>query len=234
MGFERFAPVERLIDVCGTPYTFWMPPDLEALIDVQAFERDERIPYWANVWESALVLAEEVSALDGGGRRFLELGCGLALPAVVAVRRGFAAVASDYEEDALEGVRFNADRNGAASLEVRLLDWRRLPDDLGTFDIVGAADVLYEKHHAEALAAVIARTITAVVLCVTAGCSDATFTNAFTQLTQQINTKPTTPPKATNRSTRSTANRAPSLPHGATCTCPTIVSGTSYGCWEAL
>jgi SAM-dependent methyltransferase len=159
MGFERFAPVERLIDVCGTPYTFWMPPDLEALIDVQAFERDERIPYWANVWESALVLAEEISALDGGGRRFLELGCGLALPAVVAVRRGFAAVASDYEEDALEGVRFNADRNGAASLEVRLLDWRRLPDDLGTFDIVGAADVLYEKHHAEALAAVIARTL---------------------------------------------------------------------------
>jgi SAM-dependent methyltransferase len=42
---------------------------------------------------------------------------------------------------------------------VRLLDWRRLPDDLGTFDIVGAADVLYEKHHAEALAAVIARTL---------------------------------------------------------------------------
>lgn len=83
-------------------------------------------------------------------------------------------------------------------------------------------------------AAVIARTISAVVLCVTVGCSDATFTNAVTQLTQQINTKPTTPPKATNRSTRSTANRAPSLPHGATCTCPTIVSGTSYGCWEAL
>lgn len=159
MGFERFTPVPRRIDVGGTPYTFWMPPDLEALIDVKAFERDERIPYWANVWESAVVLAEELAALDGGGRRFLELGCGLALPAVVAARRGFAAVASDYEEDALEGVRFNADRNGAAGLEVRLLDWRRLPDDLGTFDLVGAADVLYERHHAEALATVIARTL---------------------------------------------------------------------------
>lgn len=159
MGFERFTPVERAIDVCGTTFTFWMPPDLEALIDVQAFERDERIPYWANVWESAIVLAEEISSLDGAGRRFLELGCGLGLPAVVAARRGFAALASDYEEDALEGVRFNADRNGAGALGVRLLDWRRLPDDLGSFDLVGAADVLYEKHHAEALAAVIARTL---------------------------------------------------------------------------
>ncbi|MFM7245416.1 MAG: class I SAM-dependent methyltransferase [Planctomycetaceae bacterium] len=158
MGYERFAPVERVIDVRGDRYAFWQPPDLDALIDVEAFERDERIPYWANVWESALVLAEEIAEMDPGGRSLLELGCGLALPAVVASRRGFRAVASDYEEDALEGVRYNADRNGAA-LQTLLLDWRRLPDDLGVFDVVVAADVLYEKHHAEALAAVVARTL---------------------------------------------------------------------------
>jgi len=159
MGYERFAPVERVIDVRGDRYAFWQPPDLDALIDVEAFERDERIPYWANVWESALVLAEEVAGMEPGGRSLLELGCGLALPAIVASRRGFRAVASDYEEDALEGVRFNADRNGAAALETVLLDWRRLPDDLAVFDVVVAADVLYEKHHAEALAAVVARTL---------------------------------------------------------------------------
>ncbi|MCE9629752.1 MAG: methyltransferase domain-containing protein [Planctomycetia bacterium] len=159
MGYERFAPVERVIDVCGTTLTFWLPPDLDALIDVQAFERDERIPYWANVWESAMVLAEDIATMDGGGSRFLELGCGLALPAVVAQRRGFQAVASDYEEDALEGVRFNAERNGAEGLETLLLDWRCLPDDLPTFDLVVAADVLYEKHHAEALAGVVARVL---------------------------------------------------------------------------
>ena len=158
-GYERFAPVERAIGIGGQTLTFWLPPDLDALIDVEAFERDERIPYWANVWESALVLAEDVVALEGAGRGFLELGCGLALPAVVAQRRGFRAVASDYEEDALAGVRYNADRNGATGLATLLLDWRRLPDDLPTFDLVVAADVLYEKHHAEALAAVVARTL---------------------------------------------------------------------------
>jgi predicted nicotinamide N-methyase len=159
MGYERFTPVERVIDIRGDRYTFWQPPDLDALIDVEAFERDERIPYWANVWESALVLAEEVAALDPAGRSLLELGCGLALPAIVACRRGFRTVASDYEDDALEGVRYNADRNGAGGLETLLLDWRRLPDDLPDFDLVVAADVLYEKHHAEALAGVVARTL---------------------------------------------------------------------------
>jgi predicted nicotinamide N-methyase len=158
-GYERFAPVERVIDVCGTPFRFWLPPDLEALIDVEAFEADERIPYWANVWESAIVLAEEIFALEGQGRSLLELGCGLALPGIVAARRGFTAVASDYEEAALEGVRYNADRNGAHAMATRLLDWRRLPDDLGSFDLVVAADVLYEKHHADALSTVIARTL---------------------------------------------------------------------------
>lgn len=159
MGYDRFAPVPREIDVRGQRYSIWQPPDLDALIDVEAFERDERIPYWANVWESAVVLAEEVDAMDPGGRSLLELGCGLALPAMVACRRGFRAVASDYEPDALDGVRYNALRNGVRGLATLLLDWRRLPDDLPVFDVVVAADVLYERHHAEALAAVLARTL---------------------------------------------------------------------------
>jgi len=158
-GYERFAPVERVIPIRGEHYRFWCPPDIDALIDEEAFAADERIPYWANVWESAIVLAEEIAVMDGGARRFLELGCGLGLPSIVAVRRGFEATASDYEEDALEGVRYNAPRNEASGLAVRLLDWRRPPDDLGLFDLVVAADVLYEKHHALALTGMIARTL---------------------------------------------------------------------------
>jgi 2-polyprenyl-3-methyl-5-hydroxy-6-metoxy-1,4-benzoquinol methylase len=89
----------------------------------------------------------------------LELGCGLGLPSLVAARAGFAVTATDYEEPALEGVRYNAAQNGISTIETRVLDWRNIPADLGRFDRVVAADVLYESHHAAALAGVIARTL---------------------------------------------------------------------------
>lgn len=159
MDYERFSPVERKIPIGGRTVSVWRPPDMEALIDLTAFEADERIPYWADVWESAIVLAEEIAGLEPGGRTFLELGCGLGLPALVARLVGFVATATDYEETALEGVRYAALRNGIVDLATRVVDWRRPPDDLGTFDLVVAADVLYETHHPAALAATIARSL---------------------------------------------------------------------------
>jgi predicted nicotinamide N-methyase len=159
MGFDRFEPVERRIDVGDRPVSIWRPPDMESLIDLAAFEADERIPYWADVWESAIVLAEDLAAMDGAGKNLLELGCGLGLPSLVAARAGFTVTATDYEETALEGVRYNAERNRIGGLRTLVLDWRNLPDDLGTFDLVVAADVLYETHHPAVLAATILRTL---------------------------------------------------------------------------
>ena len=159
MSFARFAPVERRIIIDGAPLSIWRPPDMESLIDFAAFDADERIPYWADVWESAIVLAEDLAAEDGRGRTLLELGCGLGLPSIVAARAGFTVTATDYEAPALEGVLYNAAANGIDAIATRELDWRRIPGDLGRFDRVVAADVLYESHHAAALADVIARSL---------------------------------------------------------------------------
>jgi 2-polyprenyl-3-methyl-5-hydroxy-6-metoxy-1,4-benzoquinol methylase len=156
VGYDRFSPVERIIDLPGGAMAMWLPPDMDALIDVAAFEADERIPYWANVWESAVVLAEDLAAAPGNGLSLVELGCGLGLPALVAARQGYAVTATDYEEAALEGVLHNASSNGLGRrVATCLLDWRRPPRGLGPFDRVVAADVLYEQHHADALADVI-------------------------------------------------------------------------------
>ncbi len=168
MGFERFGPVERRLEIQGVAMGIWRPPDMESLIDLAAFEADERIPYWADVWESAIVLAEEIARLDGCGRTLLELGCGLGLPSLVAARSGFAVTATDYEEPAIEGVRYNAAKNGLKDIDTRVLDWRNIPSDVGRFDLVVAADVLYEPHHSAALAAVIARTLSPVGLALVA------------------------------------------------------------------
>ena len=159
MGFERFSPQERLIEIRGEQVSVWRPPDMESRIDLVAFEDDERIPYWADVWESAIVLAEELALLDGRGQSLLELGCGLGLPSLVAARVGFVVTATDYEAPALEGVRYNAHKNGLTAIATSVLDWRSMPAQMAVFDRVVAADVLYEEHHANALACVIDRTL---------------------------------------------------------------------------
>ena len=76
-----------------------------------------------------------------------------------SARVGFTVTATDYETAALEGVRYNAARNGLETIATRELDWRKLPADMGRYDRVVAADVLYESHHPAALADVIARTL---------------------------------------------------------------------------
>src|SRR5688572_7285888 len=52
-------------------------------------------PYWALTWPSGLALAEELAGRELSGLRLLELGCGLAVPSLVAARRGASVLATD-------------------------------------------------------------------------------------------------------------------------------------------
>lgn len=122
------------------------PESPEALIDEQAFEHDEFLPYWAELWPAATALAAALP--DVAGLRVVELGCGLALPSLVAAAHGAAVTATDWAADAIELVRTNAERNGlAVRAEVR--DWRDPWDE--RFDLVLAADVLYERRNVDPL-----------------------------------------------------------------------------------
>jgi predicted nicotinamide N-methyase len=131
------------------------PREAEALISEEEFARDEFLPYWAELWPSALALADVVAARDVDGLAVLELGCGLGLPSLVAARGGARVVATDWAEDALALLRANAARNGVA-LETRRVDWRER-GELGTFDLVLAADVLYERRYVEVLVELLPR-----------------------------------------------------------------------------
>ena len=122
------------------------PVSPDALLDDEAFARDEFLPYWAELWPAATALAAALP--DVAGLRIVELGCGLGLPSLVAAARGADVTASDWAADAVELLRENAARNGLA-LRAEVRDWREPWPE--RFDVALAADVLYERRNIEPL-----------------------------------------------------------------------------------
>lgn len=118
------------------------------------------------LWRSGVALAR---ALDGGeplhGRRVVELGCGLALPSLAAARAGATVLATDGDDESLGLVERNARENGL-SVETACVDWADA-DALvarGPFDLVLAADVLYERGSAGLLLKLLPRLAPAALL----------------------------------------------------------------------
>jgi predicted nicotinamide N-methyase len=132
-------------------FSILKPANSDDLIREEDFVKDERLPYWADVWPSSIILATKLLELDGQGKNALELGCGVGLSTLAATSAGFDVLSTDYYEDALDVTRANVFRNLGTIARTRLVDWRHLPVDLGTFDLVFASDVLYEKEYAELL-----------------------------------------------------------------------------------
>jgi predicted nicotinamide N-methyase len=104
------------------------------------------------LWRSGVALANEVAAADLSGHRVVELGCGLAAPSLAAARAGAAVTATDSDSDALELVDRNAELNGV-QLETMAVDWSAAEALVARapFDLVLAADVLYERASVAAL-----------------------------------------------------------------------------------
>lgn len=136
------------------------PRNSDDLISEADYVRDERLPYWADLWPASAVLANVVLGERAGkGARALELGCGLGLVTVAAILAGFEVTATDYYEDALLFAARNAVRATGMEPALKMVDWRALPADLGRFDLLLAADVLYEPAHAALVAKVLEETI---------------------------------------------------------------------------
>jgi predicted nicotinamide N-methyase len=156
---RRFELATSQVPIGARTYELLKPRSVDELISEEDFAIDERIPYWADCWPSGRILAERLARETGQGRSLLELGCGIGLVSVVAAAAGFRVLASDYYADALEFTAANAERNGVDGVDTRLIDWRSLPDDLGEFDLVVAADVLYELPQAALIAEVLKRAL---------------------------------------------------------------------------
>ena len=140
------------VEVAGRTISVVHPPDAEALIDEEAFEHEEFLPYWAELWPSAVALARTVAGRDLRRRRVVELGCGLALPSIAAALGGAEVLATDWSPAALEYAERNAGTNGVAFETLRVA-WAE-PGELverAPFELVLAADVLYERRNVQQL-----------------------------------------------------------------------------------
>jgi len=143
---------EEVIEVAGRRLSLLRPPSADALIDEEAFDEDEFLPYWAELWPSGLALARAVAALDLQSARVLELGAGLGLPSLAAALGGADVLATDWAEDAVELLRANAERNGIA-LCAAVVRWDAPEPLLGDapWTLVVGADLLYERRNADQL-----------------------------------------------------------------------------------
>jgi predicted nicotinamide N-methyase len=135
------------------------PSESDRLLDHpsvrSAFAADEYMPYWADLWPAARMLAKAILRETWTpGQRALEVGCGLGLPGIAALSMSLRVTFSDYDATALHFAAENARSNGQNNFETLQMDWRYPPEDV-QFPIILASDLIYEMRNVAPLVALI-------------------------------------------------------------------------------
>jgi predicted nicotinamide N-methyase len=151
--------------------TFWIehPGESDRLMSHpavhEAFAKDEYMPYWADLWPAARMLAKAILREPWTpGTDALEIGCGLGLPGVVALSMGLKVTFSDYDASALRFAADNARLNGHADFRTLQLDWRSPPAGLNA-GVLLASDLIYEMRNVSPLVAFIKHVLRPGGLC---------------------------------------------------------------------
>ena len=160
---SHFPLREIEVTVGRRTFTLTTAEDIEQLINgisEEEFRVDERLPYWAELWHSALALAGYLAEVPARieGKRVLEIGCGLALPGIVAASMGARVTCGDFEPLALKAAELNMLRNvPKGGADIRPMDFREAPQE--QWPVILAADVIYEKRFIEPLAVFLDRAL---------------------------------------------------------------------------
>ncbi|WAS99462.1 class I SAM-dependent methyltransferase [Nannocystis punicea] len=169
---DRFAyPMRRTRELCGgvvveLDVVASLDAAIDALCDEVGRSMDDAealrlVPYFGTLWPAGRALAAHLGERPAlvRGRRVIEVGCGLGLPALVAARLGAHVLACDAHPDVLALLRRNAALNDAviAYHPGDVADPDALVAALGTADVVLASDVAYEAGLAGHVAPALAR-----------------------------------------------------------------------------
>jgi predicted nicotinamide N-methyase len=155
--------IRDLVLIEGRTFVISRPDESDRLLDHpivrSAFAADEYLPYWADLWPAARMLAKAIVREPWPpGQEALEVGCGLGLPGIAALAMGLRVTFSDYDATALRFAAENARANGFGTFGLLQLDWRYPPADLRV-PVILASDLLYELRNVAPLVALIKRVL---------------------------------------------------------------------------
>jgi predicted nicotinamide N-methyase len=105
----------------------------------------KEFPFWVKIWEASIVLTEHLIRIGLEKKKeILEIGAGIGVTGLFLGAFGHKVTITDYEEDALELLRMNVQRNGLTNVSVRKLDWNN-PDLTGRYDIICGSELVYNE-----------------------------------------------------------------------------------------
>ncbi len=137
-----------------------------------AYAADAYMPYWADLWPAARMLAkavlkepwEKYDKPAGGKLNVLEVACGLGLAGIVALHRGLKVTFTDIDELAVHFAAANARLNGFHDFTTAAVDLRSPPNDV-KYDVLLGSDLLYEPRLVEPVIAFIQTVLAPAGVC---------------------------------------------------------------------
>jgi predicted nicotinamide N-methyase len=166
--FEKYDTVWRTETVDGSSIDILQLVDFEAAVDklityLQLAGRNdilpEDCPYFGQIWAASRSLATEVSRLDLKGKTSLEVGCGLALPSIIAAKKGAICAAIDIHPDVFAFIEATLEKNALpGAINFRRENWTQFTAD-EKFDLILGSDILYENQHPSNIAEFLIRNL---------------------------------------------------------------------------
>ncbi len=140
--YQKYETETTEVIVNGKKFRILLPKDLDRFVNPDEVLDD--FPLWAKIWQASWVLCGYLADMKPDtGKQLLEIGAGVGLNSIVAATFGHNITMTEYNPDALNFARANAQLNHCPGLPILKLDWYH-PTIKAKFDMIVASEVTYK------------------------------------------------------------------------------------------
>ncbi|MCP4683087.1 MAG: methyltransferase domain-containing protein [Desulfobacterales bacterium] len=144
--YKEYETDTRELKIRERNFNFLVPKSLDKFVDPDDVFHD--FPLWSKIWEASMILADHLAGIAvAPEKHYLEIGSGLGLVGIVASSFGHQVTMTEYNADAINFARANAQLNLApedSNLNIMKVDWNR-PQLDGLFDCIIGSEVIYNE-----------------------------------------------------------------------------------------